>query len=103
MDRSAEVVEHIILNVRRGQGEDFERSFSQAKELISASPGFIDLALHRCIETDDRYLLLVRWESIEDHMVGFRNSEAFQQWRAMLHHFYDPPPTVEHYSVISTA
>jgi heme-degrading monooxygenase HmoA len=48
------------------------------------------------LERDGRYLLLVRWETVEDHTEGFRQSADYQEWKALLHHFYDPFPTVEH-------
>ena len=57
--------------------------------------------VHRCIETPNRYLLLVQWEKLEDHTIGFRQSNRYSKWREMLHHFYDPFPTVEHYEVAS--
>ena len=60
-------------------------------------PGFVSLELHRCVEQANRYALLVRWSTLEDHTVGFRQSAQYQRWRALLHHFYDPFPQVEHY------
>ena len=53
--------------------------------------------LRPCIEVPSRYILLVHWRRLEDHTIGFRQSAKYQQWRALLHHFYDPFPTVEHY------
>lgn len=70
----------------------------KAKPLIAASPGFIKLSVRQCIEVPSRYLLLVEWRTLEDHTVGFRGSSRYQEWRALLHHFYDPFPTVEHYA-----
>jgi heme-degrading monooxygenase HmoA len=55
------------------------------------------MEVRRCIETRNRYLLLVAWEKLEDHTVGFRQSARYQEWRALLHHFYEPFPIVEHY------
>ena len=59
--------------------------------------------LHRCIETEKEYLLLVRWESIEAHEVGFRRSSQYQEWKRLLHHFYDPFPTVFHFAAVQGA
>ncbi len=103
MASESQVLEHIVLNIRDGEAPAFERTFAQAKELLAASPGFIALELQRCLETENRYLLLVQWERLEDHLEGFRGSPAFDEWRGLLHHFYDPAPTVEHYRVIATA
>jgi len=60
--------------------------------------GYISHELQRCIEKDNRYILLVKWQRLEDHTKGFRESKEYQIWRDKLHHFYDPLPNVEHYS-----
>jgi heme-degrading monooxygenase HmoA len=60
-------------------------------------PGFIDLQLQRCLEISNKYVLLVNWETLEDRTVGFRGSPEYQEWRTLLHHFYDPFPIVEHF------
>ena len=91
------VLETAILNVRAGQGAAFEAAFRTAQAIIAASPGYQRHELRRCVEADDRYLLLVWWDTLESHTVGFRGSPAYQRWRELLHHFYDPFPTVEHY------
>ena len=92
------IIEMGILNVRPGQESAFEETLRQARPLIAATPGFLSLEVHRAVETPNRYLLLVRWRSIEDHTVGFRQSDRFPEWRRLLHHFYDPPPVIEHYA-----
>lgn len=91
------ILEHAVLNVKAGQGLAFEKTMHVALPLIAATPGFIDLEVRPCIETQGRYLLLARWEKLEDHTQGFRESPRYQEWRALLHHFYEPFPTVEHY------
>jgi heme-degrading monooxygenase HmoA len=97
------ITEHVELPVIAGREADYEAAFAQAKPLIAASPGFRGLTLSRGIEQPNVYLLLVQWDTIEDHLTGFRESPAYQQWRALLHHFYDPFPTVEHYEPVTTA
>ncbi len=91
------VLEAAILNIRAGQEAAFESAMKMARPLIAATPGFRSIEVRRCVETPNRYLLLVTWENLEDHAVGFRQSERYQKWRDLLHHFYDPFPTVEHY------
>lgn len=91
------VLEHAVLEVMPGQQATFEEAFATAKALISAATGFRSLRLSRCIEEPNRYLLLAEWEQLEDHTIGFRGSTAYQEWRGLLHHFYDPFPTVDHY------
>ncbi len=94
------VLEVAVLNVKPGETSEFEAAFREAVSIISASHGFESLELQRCIEVENRYILLVRWQTLEDHTQGFRGSEAYQRWRTLLHHFYDPFPTVEHYEPV---
>ncbi len=91
------ILEVAILDVIPGQESDFQRSFAEAQEIISSMPGYISHDLKRCIEKPSRYVLLVNWEKLEDHTVGFRGSPQYQKWKALLHHYYDPSPEVEHY------
>lgn len=91
------ILEVAILNIRVGQEADFERAFRQATAIISAMNGHVSHELRRCIETPNRYILLVQWQTLEDHTVGFRGSLEYQEWRRLLHHFYDPFPVVEHF------
>jgi heme-degrading monooxygenase HmoA len=93
MNSPSMVTEHAILMVKPGE----QAAFAQARPLISSTPGFVELSLSRSLESPDHYLLLVAWRSLEDHTVGFRGSAEFQQWRELLHHFYEPMPTVEHF------
>jgi heme-degrading monooxygenase HmoA len=94
------VLEHAILPVRADAEAEFESAFALAKPLISGRPGFISLSLSRSVETPTLYLLLVEWDTIEAHTEGFRGSPEYQQWRALLHRFYEPFPVVEHFQVV---
>jgi heme-degrading monooxygenase HmoA len=91
------VLEVARLDVRPGETEAFEAAFAEAQHIIAAMPGYRWHQLQRCIEDDRRYLLLVSWERLEDHTEGFRGAPEYQAWKGLLHHFYDPFPTVEHY------
>src|SRR6516162_5665265 len=91
------ILEVAFLKVRSGQAEAFENAFQDAQNIISASPGYVSHQLQRCMEEPDKFLLLVRWRTLEDHTVGFRQSPQYQEWKRLLHHFYDPFPNVEHY------
>jgi heme-degrading monooxygenase HmoA len=99
------ILEHAILEVKAGQGAAFETAMRAALPLIQATPGFVRLEVRQCLEAGHRYLLLVWWEKLENHTEDFRKSNRYQQWRALLHHFYEPMPIVEHYAapVIATA
>lgn len=94
------ITEHALLSVRPGMDAEFEVAFDRAKSIISSMPGFQGLTLSRCIENAGTYLLLVEWERLEDHTEGFRGSGDYQEWRKLLHHFYSPFPTVEHYEQV---
>lgn len=93
-------LEVAILDVIPGQEHDFESAFAKASGIISSMPGYISHQLQRCVEKQNRFLLLVNWETLEAHTVGFRSSAQYLEWRKLLHHFYDPFPTVEHYELI---
>ena len=91
------ILEIAMLDVRPGREADFERAFAQASAIIASMPGYMSHELQRCLENRSRYALLVRWENLEDHTVGFRESPRYQEWKTLLHHFYDPFPVVEHF------
>jgi len=96
------ILEVAVLNLKPGTSAAYEAAFAQAAPLIASMPGYVSHELQRCLEAPDRYVLLVRWQTLEDHTMGFRGSEAYQEWRRLLHHFYDPFPTVEHFELIET-
>jgi heme-degrading monooxygenase HmoA len=96
------ILEHAPLSVVPGQQAAFEAAFATAKSIIASMPGFRSLSLSRCIERPSAYLLLVEWDTLDDHVVGFRGSAEYQEWRRLLHHFYDPFPTVEHYEPMAS-
>ena len=97
------ITEHAILEVKPGQESDFEAAFAEAKAIIASMPGFESLRLHRCLERPNCYLLLVEWTTLDNHTEGFRKSPEYQEWRRLLHHFYEPFPTVEHFSLVARA
>lgn len=94
------ILEVAMLDVRPGAESEFEAAFRDATAIIASSPGFVSLELQHCVERPERYVLLVRWERLEDHTVGFRGSEDYQQWKELLHHFYEPFPIVQHFEAV---
>ena len=96
------ILETAPLQIKPGQAAAFEAAFAQAQLIIASMPGCLSHELQRCIEDQNQYLLLVRWATLEDHTIGFRQSAAYQEWRSLLHHFYDPFPTVLHYQSVTT-
>jgi len=97
------ILEHALLDVRPGCEAEFEAAFERARPLIDVQPGFASLRLERCVENGSRYLLLIEWERLEDHTEGFRRSPEYQQWRTLLHHFYDPFPDVAHFEIVTAS
>jgi heme-degrading monooxygenase HmoA len=91
------ILEAAQLIIKPGREAAFEAAMRQARPLIAASEGFGGIEVRRCTERPNGYLLLVWWETLEDHTAGFRGSGRYQQWRALLHDFYDPFPVVEHF------
>lgn len=94
------ILEVAILTVKAGAQVEFENAFQKAFTIIIDMPGYISCELQRCIEIKNQYVLLVRWQTLEDHTVGFRQSPEYQTWRTLLHCFYEPFPTVEHYETV---
>lgn len=91
------ILEIANLDVRPGQSEAFESAFQKAQTLIASMPGYLGHELQRCLEKEGHYVLLVRWATVAAHEQGFRRSPEYQEWRSLLHHFYDPFPSVHHY------
>jgi heme-degrading monooxygenase HmoA len=94
------ITEHALLDVVPGRELEFVSAMERARSLIAASPGFVSLRFERCLERPSRFLLLVEWERLEDHTVGFRGSPAYEEWRAALHPFYEPFPQVAHFEAV---
>jgi heme-degrading monooxygenase HmoA len=94
------ILEVAILNVLIGKEVEFEAAFHKASKIIVTMNGYISHQLQRCLENPNQYVLLVNWVTLEDHTQGFRGSAQYQEWRALLHRFYDPFPVVEHYTLV---
>lgn len=90
------------MSVYPGKEQEFEAAFAEAKHVIASAKGCRSVSISRSAENPTNYLLLVEWDSVDDHMVGFRESEAFVEWRRLLGHLYEPGPTVEHYSLVDS-
>jgi len=97
------VLEAVVLPVKTGEESAFEAAFADVVPIISRQNGFRGLSLTRCVERPNEYLLQVRWAHLTDHTVGFRESDDYQSWRRALHHFYDPVPSVDHFTDILRA
>ncbi|NQY09704.1 MAG: antibiotic biosynthesis monooxygenase [Flavobacteriales bacterium] len=91
------ILEAAELQVKEGLEIQFEKDFAEASQYISAIKGYRGHTLQKCIEVKNKYLLLAKWDILEDHTVGFRESP---EWKRILHNYYDPFPTVEHYETV---
>ena len=94
------ILEVAPLQIRAGHPEAFEAAFATAQPLIASMPGYLSHELQHCLERPLEYLLLVRWETLVAHEVGFRQSPQYQDWKRLLHHFYEPFPAVSHYAKV---
>lgn len=90
------ISEIATLTIDPARSSDFEAAVRQAAPAFQAARGCHGMALERVIEDPARYRLIVSWESVEHHMVMFRESAGFQSWRALVGGFFTAPPQVEH-------
>lgn len=91
------ILEVAILNIKKGLSAGFDINFQKGEKIISSMKGYKSHQLKKCLEQEDKYILLVNWETIEDHEIEFRQSEQYQEWKVLRHRFYKPFPIVEHY------
>lgn len=95
------ILEIANIEVKAGQEAGYEAAFNQAKELLKKKKGYISHKLQRCIEEPNRYIVMINWETLEDHTIGFRESPEFLQWRALIGPFFASPPVVEHFELVA--
>ena len=91
------ILEAVFLFVKPDLSNQFEKDFVKASQYIASIEGYLGHRLEKCLEVEHKYLLLVDWNTLEDHTVGFRNSEVYLEWKQILHHYYEPFPVVEHF------
>ncbi|MDA9573391.1 antibiotic biosynthesis monooxygenase [Rickettsiales bacterium] len=89
------------LNIIAGKEIEFEKNFNKAQKIISTMKGYISHELHKSMDQENIYLLLVKWQNLKDHQEGFRKSPQYQEFRKLLHHFYDPFPKVDYFSKVN--
>ena len=97
------ILEVAVLKIKPRMNQEFEIAFAEASKIISSVPGYVSHDLQKCLEIENQYLLLVNWQTLADHTIGFRQSAEYKNWKKLLHHFYDPFPTVEHYQTVIQA
>jgi quinol monooxygenase YgiN len=98
------ILEHADIRIDPAQAEAFEAAIVHGVQtVIAQAKGFVGYEIRRSVETPGRYLLLIHWQTLEDHTVGFRGSEAFARWRAIVGPFFVQPPVVEHMERVAPA
>lgn len=93
------ILEIATIDIKAGTNTEFEAKLEEAQAVISRAAGYLGHQFQHGIEQENRYVLLIRWASLEDHTEGFRGSELFQEWRALIGPFFEKPPFVEHFSL----
>ena len=94
------ITEIAQIDVKPGTEKDFEAAVAKAKAAFGRSKGFHGFELHRSIEKPQRYRLMVKWETLENHTVDFRGGPLFAEWRAIVGPFFAVPPVVEHFTLL---
>jgi heme-degrading monooxygenase HmoA len=97
------ILEIATLDIWPDLAPNFKSAFLSAEPSISSVQGYISHELQHCIENSNRYVLLVYWETLEAHTIGFRESPQYEDWKKLLHHFYEPFPSVEHFELIPSS
>jgi len=100
MRRNIVILELALIQTEPERADAFEAAVHSAIHHVTSSKGYVSHELRRCIETPGRFALLIRWQTLEDHTVGFRESPAFPAWRAVVGPFFAKPPLVEHYTLV---
>jgi heme-degrading monooxygenase HmoA len=96
------ILEHADIHIDPVQASAFEEAIERgARTVIAHAKGFKGFKVNRSIESPGRYLLMIYWDKLEDHTVGFRESPAFAEWRAIVGPFFAQPPVVEHLTLVS--
>jgi heme-degrading monooxygenase HmoA len=86
--------------IKPGMGEKFEQSFALAVPLFKRAKGYKSIRLERSVEVPLRYLIVIGWETLEDHVIGFRNSDDHRQWRELVGDLFAAPPSVDHTEIV---
>ena len=96
------ILEQADITIHPGKQAEFDVAIQRGVEtIIAKAKGFVGYEVQKGIESPERYLLLIRWQTLENHTVDFRESAAFQEWRAIVGPFFAKPPVVEHFNLLA--
>ena len=94
------ILEHADITITPGKNAEFEAAIRRGiATVIAQAKGFRDAQVHKGIESPDRYLLTIHWDTLENHTVDFREGPLFPAWRAIVGPFFAKPPVVEHFDL----
>lgn len=93
------VLELATIDIKPGENADFEHNLMLAQQVLQQAEGYLSHEFQRCIEQDNRYILLIKWVNLEAHTIGFRESDLFKQWRGYIGRFFETPPHVQHFEM----
>ncbi len=99
-DAQTAVLEVVNLQVKAGQGEQFEKAFKQAQCILERVDGYMHHQLQKCLDVENNYLLFVNWQTLEAHTQGFNNAELFDKYNEFMSPFYQSEPTIKHHKII---
>ena len=96
------ILEHADIRIKPGTQDDFDKAIVRGVEtVISKAKGFRGYEVKKGIESPNRYILLILWDTLENHTVDFRGAPIFQDWRAIVGPFFEGPPVVEHFNLLA--
>jgi heme-degrading monooxygenase HmoA len=95
------ILELATFIIKQDKGKAFENNLQKASTYLSSAEGYQGHSLRKCVEQENKYILLVTWNTLENHTIGFRQSENFKEWRKILQEYFDAVPTVEHFELIT--
>jgi heme-degrading monooxygenase HmoA len=96
------ILEFADIRIHPGQNAAFDEAIRRGVEtVIARSPGFRGYKVHRGVESPERYLLMITWDTLDNHMKDFREGPLFPQWRAIVGPFFAAPPVVEHFDLVA--
>ena len=96
------ILEIADIRIKPGTQAEFEAAIAKgAKEVIANAKGFKGYKVNKGVESPERYVLMIYWQTLENHTVDFRQSAAFTQWRALVGPYFAAPPAVEHFELVS--
>jgi heme-degrading monooxygenase HmoA len=98
------ILELVDIRIHAGKQQEFDAALTKGlQQVISKARGYKDHQVNKGIETPERYVLMIYWETLENHTVDFRQSPAFQEWRAIVGPYFAAPPMVEHFNLLDKA